>query len=351
MQFQKTSGRLNFNASLSWRSPGVELNDIGFLRSSDEITQAFWLGYNWFEPFSIFRAIHMEMTEYMVWDFGLDKQMLGFEGGAFANFKNYWSAFLGMGYDGAKRFNSVLRGGPSMKLSPDYGFTFGFSSNETKKFVIGPFIHLRKSPVSPMVGWDYSIELNYRPNNRLALSIEPEYETQTSPLQYVTQEVINDADRYVFASIDQNILLLSVRLNMSITPDLTVQYWGQPFIASGKFYDFKYITNSLADEYEDRFHTYTNTEITAVDDGYQVTESGLDPYSLPNRDFNIKEFLSNLVIRWEYRPGSVFYLVWSQTRSGYDPDGEFSFSHDFRNIWDYSPTNIFLLKFSYRLGR
>ena len=74
-------------------------------------------------------------------------------------------------------------------------------------------------------------------------------------------------------------------------------------------------------------------------------------YDFGNPDFNVKEFLSNLVFRWEYRPGSFLYLVWSQTRSGQDPWGSFQFGEDFGDMWDIHPTNVVLLKLSYRIGR
>jgi hypothetical protein len=74
-------------------------------------------------------------------------------------------------------------------------------------------------------------------------------------------------------------------------------------------------------------------------------------YSFGKPDFNVKEFLSNMVVRWEYRPGSTVFLVWSQTRSGFENDGSFDFSRDFEGLFNEKPHNIFLLKFSYRFGR
>jgi hypothetical protein len=58
-----------------------------------------------------------------------------------------------------------------------------------------------------------------------------------------------------------------------------------------------------------------------------------------------------MVVRWEYRPGSTLFLVWSQTRSGFKNDGLFDFSRDFEGLFNENPHNIFLLKFSYRFGR
>ena len=85
---------------------------------------------------------------------------------------------------------------------------------------------------------------------------------------------------------------------------------------------------------------------------YIITEEGTRfNYEIENPDFNVKQFLSNLVFRWEYRPASYLYLVWSQTRSGYDPWGYFHFGDDFMDMWDAHPTNILMMKVSYRIGR
>jgi hypothetical protein len=147
---------------------------------------------------------------------------------------------------------------------------------------------------------------------------------------------------------------MSVRIDLILSPELTIQFWGQPFIASGDYSEFKYITEPHADKFSDRFHTYASNEILINENSeeYQVneTESGLT-YEFENPDFSVKEFLSNLVFRWEYRPASYLYLVWSQTRSGYDPWGYFHFGEDFMDMWDAHPTNVVMLKLSYRIGR
>jgi hypothetical protein len=146
---------------------------------------------------------------------------------------------------------------------------------------------------------------------------------------------------------------MSLRINYNITPDLTIQYWGQPFIATGKYSDFKYITDSKANNVSDRYRIYTASELDLTGGKYYIDENndGSSDYNFSKPDFNVKEFLSNLVVRWEYSPGSTVYLVWSQNRSGRANDGGFEFSRDFEDLFDIQAHNIFLVKLSYRLGR
>lgn len=78
---------------------------------------------------------------------------------------------------------------------------------------------------------------------------------------------------------------------------------------------------------------------------------GKELYRFDQPDFNVKEFLSNMVLRWEYLPGSTIYLVWSQTRNQSVSDGRFNFHSDLTRLFQDKPYNVFLLKLSFRLGR
>ncbi len=149
-------------------------------------------------------------------------------------------------------------------------------------------------------------------------------------------------------------LSADIRINVSITPDLTIQYWGQPFVFSGDYSEFKRLSDPMSDAYQDQFHLFTDTEISydAQDDIYDVNENsnGKTTYSFENPDFSFYEFRSNLVVRWEYIPGSTAYFVWSQGRTGDHPDGQFSLSENIDRLVNITPSNVFLLKLSYRLS-
>ena len=177
-------------------------------------------------------------------------------------------------------------------------------------------------------------------------------------MQYVTETSVTSGvytPRYIFGSIDQKILSLSLRIDYSITPDLTIQYWGQPFFGSGLYTDYKYITDPVADEYTDRYHSYTSDEISydETDGTYFVDENrdGMVDYTFEKPDFNISEFLHNFVVRWEFLPGSTAYLVWSQQREYFSDSGVFDLGQQASDLFaDNKPYNVFLLKLSYRFG-
>jgi len=355
LQLEKTSGKFNVMFATVWKSPGLEINDLGYFRIGDEIMEVLWAGYNLYEPFSIFRRMHISANQYRAWDFGGYLALGGFEGGVQTMFKNFWSAGMNFNVNGDVRYNTFLRGGPAFLLPGSFSYHMMVETDNRKKLVIETGFRLERGFLDHEHSMAYGLEVEYRPFDALNLSLEPEYRKSFTMLQYVAQETTSGQDRYIFSSIEQNILSVSIRANLTLTPELTIQYWGQPFLACGDYHDFKYITEGLADEFSDRFHLYGSDEITPdpVENIYSVTEAGTgtDPYTFENPDFKVREFLSNMVLRWEYRPGSYLYAVWSQSRNGFDENPEFAVHNDLPEIWNIRPRNTFLIKLSYRIGR
>jgi hypothetical protein len=247
-----------------------------------------------------------------------------------------------------------------MKVPGNAAIYGGVDSDYRKKFVAELNFDYRWGFEDTFTSTGINLDLMYRPISTLTLSVEPGWEQTYNTMQYITTESVTgeaDTSRYVFGYINQKILSLSFRIDFNITPDLTIQYWGQPFLGSGDYSEFKYITDNSSAEavYTDRYHTYLPAEIMYNDaDGiYNIDEDtdGTDDYSFENPDFTVSEYLHNLVVRWEFLPGSTAYLVWSQTRSYYTDDGTFDLSTQLNNLFtDNTPHNVFLVKFSYRFG-
>lgn len=156
--------------------------------------------------------------------------------------------------------------------------------------------------------------------------------------------------RYVLGRIDQDTWSFTFRVNLSITPDLTVQYYGSPFVGTGRYTAFKQATDTLAEANAARFRAYGADEIVYQPETnrYRVTESGGAPaYSFANPDFSFRQFRSNLVARWEWKPGSSLYVVWSQGRTDELAGFEASFGTNWDELWRAEPDNVFLVKLSY----
>jgi len=353
LQFGKIGGRWNFLYLGMFKSPGLEFNDMGYMQQADNMLNVLWTGYSFTEPFSIFRSLYLNNDVYMVSDFGGRLQGVGYEYNVNASFKNYWYGGFGGGFNFLQLSNGILRGGPSMYMPNDGRLYYRLTTDDRKAISAGFFGSVRWGAEKYYFRNSYTLEMTIRPMNTMSISLFPSYSTNANELQYVTQREMNDEARYVFGKIDQKVLSMSLRINYNITPDLTVQYWGQPFIASGKYSDFKMITHPKADVFSDRFHIYTEEEMSLEDGYYEIDEDGdtnMD-YGFGNPDFTVDEWLSNLVIRWEFLPGSTAYLVWSQTRDYYQPNGSFEIWDNLNNMFtDKRATDTFLIKFSYRFG-
>jgi len=340
-----------FSGGVTWRSPGLELNDMGYLRRADTILQWIWANYRISKPFSIFRQISFNFNEWMGWDFGGEQMFKGGNTGMWGELKNYWNFSLGMNRQGEGLSTSSLRGGPALRYPGGWNGWLFINSDSRKKlrYSVGTFFFYGDHDVSRMNGFE--IGATFRPTKALSLSISPSYQFSMDELQYVNTLDLATGEKYIFARIEQKTMGLTCRLNLSLTPDLSIQFYGQPFISAGEYSEFKPITDSRAEKYEDRFHIFTENEIDYYPDTeeYNVDENldGVVDYTFENPDFNFLQFRMNLVVRWEYIPGSSLYLVWSQGRTEDFSVGDFSFRKGMRDLFSLHPHNVFLIKFSY----
>lgn len=224
------------------------------------------------------------------------------------------------------------------------------NSDNRKKVRFNPFYSYFKDEAAS----NYSINMSvtFTPIDALSISVGPQFSNNEDKLQYV-ENIANDGEtRYVNATIDQQTLSASLRLNYTINPDLTIQYYAQPFISKGTYSDFKYITNPIANSFNDRFQAYNTNQITydGTNEVYLVDENtdGTTDYNIGNPDFSYVQFRSNLVVRWEYIPGSEIFLVWSQGVTGLVDPMEKLLRGLNQGILDKKPENIFLIKATYR---
>ncbi len=345
-------GHWRYMTWINWRSPGLDMNDVGFLRRADDIFQVIWVGYRYWTPFSIFRSINLNFNQWTGWDFGLNNTYSGINTNVHTQFKNYWNFSLGINRDGTDISNALLRGGPAMKLVPGQNVWGYIGSNPNKKFTVGVNGVFYTSDLTYNTFKEIGLSLEYKPIDAFNVSFEPSYNKSSNELQYISTETFNNSNRYICGKIDQEVLMAAFRMNYFLTPDLSFQYYGQPFIAAGNYTEIKQITNPQAENYYDRFSNYGKEQLTYSlnEERYLIDEDrdGIPDYGFDKPDFNALFFLSNFVARWEYRPGSTLYLVWSQSRNGFDDDGNFHFGNNMKDLFDVFPHDVFLIKFSYR---
>jgi len=351
LSFSKTGGSmLNFSFGATWRSPGFELNDMGFLRQADKIMQFAWVGLRFTKPFSVFRNANVNFNQWRGWDFSGANIFDGGNVNAWASFKNFWNGGFGIGRQGEALSTSALRGGPALRVPGGWNFWGNMMTDSRKpvRFSLNGSGSMREH--GEMSSRNISAGVTVQPSRAFQLTLSPGVGLYRSELQYIAACATSAGNRYVFGALDQKTARLTVRLNYSLTPDLSIQFYGMPFISAGKYDRFKHITDPRSRDWDNRYRLFGPGELAWDEDGgcYAAAEeaSGL-AYGFGRPDFNFVQFRSNLVIRWEYIPGSTLYLVWSQGRTGFDDAGDFSFGRDAGNLFDIHPDNVFLIKFSY----
>jgi len=184
----------------------------------------------------------------------------------------------------------------------------------------------------------------WRPSGRANVSLGPFYFRSENDFQWV-RKIKTTEDHFVFGNIDRETIGLTGRLDFTFIPDLTLQLYAQPFLSAGKYADFKQVVDPRADKYEDRIQ---RLDPELAQGRYWVDLNGDDePESFGDPDFNFQQFRSTVVLRWEYRPGSLLYLVWSQGRNHDTSNGHLIFQDDLQDLFDQPAENVFMLKFSY----
>ena len=343
-------GNWRYNAGFIWRSPELELNDVGFLRQADEIRQFSQVRYVLLKPNKIFREARVNLNQFTTFDFDGNYNRIQYEGNAQANWKNNWWTEGGFGHKPRIFINTYLRGGPRWRFSDEnFGFLF-FGTDRRKKFnaTLG---YVNSGAKQDNFSFKrYVLRLNYQPIDALSLSLNTEFEKHPNKTQYVSQQDFGDTTRYILGEIDQQTWSTSLRINYNINPNLTIQYYGQPFVARGRYQSFNYVKNAAAENLHDRVSWYRVNQITRTDSAYLIDEDndGTTDYSFGNPDFSFVQFRSNLVARWEYIPGSEIYLVWSQGVTGFGDPKETLTRNINNQILKKRPENTFLIKATYR---
>jgi hypothetical protein len=332
---------------LWWASPGFAPNDIGYLEQADYIMQRGWIGYVQNSPTGIFRSYNIIPWYRNLWNFGNVHTFGIFGIESTMEFVNKWYLYACGFYENVNVSTNMLRGGPAVRLNPRWGTDMSFGTDQSKKLWFKGYHGTMLSEKRyAHFAW---FETNYRPIPNLGLSAVLDYTYKRLDLEYASAPEFGDGKKaYVLSGLKQNILGLTLRMDYSITPDLSLQFYGNPFISSGKYSNFKRAMNTMDKIYDNRFRPLDNHIIYNADENsYSVSEANGDKYSFDNPDFSFREFRFNLVARWEYRPNSILYLVWGQERSGRENDFIQSVSQNTRALFNYYPGNVFMIKLNY----
>jgi hypothetical protein len=351
-------GEMGFNT----RTPGYETNDYAFQQRADFIWYNANIGHTWTKPTSWYRSIYTIAGGQTQNNYEGDRTQRQLHAYFSETTPQFWNVSTFYIYRPTVIDDRQLRGGPAIK-NPTSRFVETDISTDSRHALTANggvgYYWDEKGGVSPNV----YLNASYRPVSNVSVSFGPSWSPSRSYAQYVTSVADSTArafygTRYVVSNLDQRTLGLDTRLNVTFSPTMTLQLYLQPFFASGNYYNFKeYVaprTTETAIYGRDR-----GTISTIKDAGGMVTQYAIDPdgagpaksFTLDNPNFSQQSLRGNAVFRWEYRPGSVLYVAWTQSRFADEAFGDLELQRDRSALLAARPDNILLVKASWWLTR
>lgn len=331
LAFDKRGGWLETGGGFAALSPDLDVNDLGFLRRGDLIQSWGSLNFNRYTPLGPFREFDVGIDGELEWNYDGLRLTNGFDVSCWGDLRNYWRVHLHLGRDfEAMDDDDVRRGGPVIKSLAENWMHAQVETDDRKavRFSVRPEFRRHAGGRSYTRG--LRLGMGWRPLPSMWFFVEPRYSHRVTDAQWVDAIEDGESVHYVYGELDSRTLDFTTRARASFTPELSLELYLQPFIAIG---DYENIKELIAPE------TYA-----------------FRPYALDeDQDLHNRSLRSNLVLRWEFLPGSTLFVVWSQSRSASledltPEDLEFRPFDRLKSSFSDEGTDVFLIKVNYWLG-
>lgn len=344
----KRSGKFRLTGTLDWRSPGVELNDVGYLRQADYVDQKLSMVYRVNKPKGILLSYYFDIDQVHNWSYGGENLGDQLNSHARFQFNNYWKLDFFLNRKFSEIDTRELRGGPALRIDGSTMNRIFLQTNSSKDLLLGGGYELYRFDDKISYSNNYTFYIWWLISNRLNISSRTNYTKEIDNSQYVMKPVVNGERKYVVGKIDRKTISTIIRAEYFITPELSLQYYGNPYASTGQYLDYREVKQSKSTDLNKR---YAPLNVTSNTSGEKVLLDGegnvVHNFSDWNPDFNFQEFRSNFVLRWEYKTGSTFYFVWTNNRSHYEEQYNSSILNSLKGISKVTAQNAFMIKFSY----
>ena len=325
--FGKIAGeRTRLSVSAGYQSPGFEPNDLGFVQRTDWIPQNSWLQIKWEKPGKYVRSKRINFNQWAALNFDGDVLNNGLNFNSHWVFQNQWSTGFGVNANFRTFDDRKTRGGPGAYNNPGWNTWQYLSTNDRRVVSFNWNSSFGRNPSGYWSFLNLEPSVTVRPAPALAASFGIAISLNDEDAQWVSNLTVDGQPRYIFANLDQTTTSMTTRVNYTITPNLSLQLYAQPFVSAGVYRDYKELVSPRADRHSDRYAPFAYGS---------------------NADFNVLSFRTTNVMRWEYKPGSALFVVWQQGREGFSQRGDFRFGRDFGDAFSAPSTNTLLVKLAY----
>ncbi|MES2123710.1 MAG: DUF5916 domain-containing protein [Gemmatimonadota bacterium] len=335
-RFAKVGGqRTHFETGYGRKSAGFEVNDLGFLQQADKVSWTNWFALQFNKPNRVYQRLNWNFNYWHYWTTGGLTTDNAFNTNVHTQLTNRWWFHLGgtLGSLGDVYCDhDCTRGGPALRVEPYFAPWGGIQGDDRNRIVPGIWFNYSRTDGGRTHRFNLSPSVTIKLSSQFSSSIGVDRTIRTDDTQWFGN--FTDAQgttHYTFAHLDQRTLGMTWRLNYTFSPTASLQLYANPYVSKGTYTNVRELRDPRAAQYDDRFQAYAYGDAGG---------------------FNFKQFRSNAVFRWEYRPGSTLFVVWSQGREGYRPlEGGESFGGDLDQLFSQRANDTFLVKLSYWLNR
>ena len=307
-------------------SPGFDVDEMGFQRASDWLLLAGDWKYERFRPGRAIRAWSVGSSNLgMGWTWSGEPRTRVVDSYLSFDTSRYWTAKLAVKREMSALSTTWLRGGPALLLPPRTTYTLSVITDQRKASYLSLDAAASQEPASGSRSWSATPLLNLRFSDHVQGSIGTTYERDVVGWQ-PTGAAGSD---FFVARLRQETLALTLRGDLTFTPHLALQAYLQPFSSTGR---------------------YTATQRLAAPRDpnparrFEPAASGAPP------DAQSRTLNGDLVLRWEYFPGSFLTVVWNHQRNVIALDPGLSAASGLGRLLGDPPTNVLLVKVSRRFG-
>jgi hypothetical protein len=339
-----------FGVGGDFRTSGLELNDAGFQRNADRMVTYYFVEYHDEDPGDHILNYAINYDLFTVSTLQPTLTDLGWvEANGNVQFANYWSANFGGHVVQGIVEPSSLRGGPTLHTDWVYDANVFVNTDNRKSVQVGFGGYGSITPARKSVDGGADIGLTIQARSNIDIFVGPSWFRRDDAMQYVAEVAdASNQPHFVFARINQTSLGMTMRMNWTFSPRLSLQAYAQPFVATGRYTELKDVDNPGAERFENRFTRLEGNALSLMDGVYTANHNGVFSFDRP--DFSFAQLRSNLVVRWEYRPGSTVFAIWSHGQTTGASDGRFQLDRDLRDLANSPGEDIVMVKANYWIG-
>jgi len=313
--------------SYDFYTPGFSINDIGFFAQPHDHGGYFQLVYRENNATGMFRRYYFGVIPELRWNWdGGVRTRSTLRLQAIGELRNFWHLDVAYTRQWAA-FEDKESGVLGLYHRPgSHAVTLSVVSDE-RHVLSGSVIGGVTLGDAGERSRTLSTSLTLRPTSWMDFSPSVTYQRETNAVSWLYPDG-NAIVPYssIFGTRNLEYLDISMRGIVTFTRTLSVQFFLQSLVYRGRYRDFSVL------------------QPDGTLDPFSESRYGV---SIASHDFNSIVLNANLLLRWEYLPGSTLYLVWTQGRYGDTGNYYTTLGKRLEDTFTLPRTDTFVLKASY----